>query len=381
MERWGFSDDAYRYDFASTLAYSAARPFAYRVLMPALVNGTAAAIPHRAKVSLGDYFEKKSLVYQRFYRKDKGQNAANAWTKDYELKYHLAYYYELIFLFGAMLMLRALARACHPDAPALYDAAPVVYALFLLPAYLRGGHIYDFPEMFFLAACSHAAVTRKVQWLVLLLPLAVLNKESDILLLILLSPLLVTALQSRGALAAVMSSALLAVLVFVGTRVVFAGNPGGQVEFYLPENLRFWSKPGPYLDFTAVYAPGVPFPKLQSVFFSVPLLLLVARQWTLKPQWLRRMLVIATVVNVPLLLLFGAIDEIRNLSLIFVPIYLACCHSLRMLYGAGAAQNSVVPEPEMGLQGYAPDGPSTAMPELPPPEPPTVAVVAEQRTA
>lgn len=338
MERWGFREGSQGFNLGNMLTYSAPRPFAYRVFMPMLVNATADAIPAAIKTRIQPSLEQYSRVYQQYFKYNVRPFSFDSWTPDYALKYHITYFYDFCFLFGTMLILRALLQQCFPGMEAVSDVAPAAFVLLLPPVYLQGGYLYDFPELFFMAGCYYAAFSGRLWWLLLLLPLSVLNKESNILLPVLLLPLLFMRQPQLSLklwipqLLPLILAAVLAGIAFAATRIVFANAGGSQVSHWFVSNLHFWATLRPYLDFTSIYAAAIPFPKPQNIVFLVPLLLLAGYRWAQKPQWLKWLLIVAVAVNAPLLLLFGKHDEIRNLSLIFVPLFLVCCHSWALIY-------------------------------------------------
>jgi hypothetical protein len=85
------------------------------------------------------------------------------------------------------------------------------------------------------------------------------------------------------------------------------------------------------------YAPFIPFPRGGNVAWGAMISWIVWFRWREKPRMFRQLLGLAAALNFALFLLFGLEDEIRNLSLMFVPMYLVFCDSVLRLYSEKAA--------------------------------------------
>jgi hypothetical protein len=94
--------------------------------------------------------------------------------------------------------------------------------------------------------------------------------------------------------------------------------------------IRFWDPYGPLLPF-----PG-PFNVLSIALFGAATLLF----WREKPHRLRVAFAAMMAILVPLFMLFGTLDEVRNLSLAFPVAYLLICHTAARLYDLPSAAPS-----------------------------------------
>jgi len=324
MARWGFREDAEgMFGFETMLAGEAARPWAYRVLVPDLVTATANVVPASAKEYLAPYLMKASGVRARYF---KGTPAR--WTLNFAFAYHIAIGLIFLCLFFHLLLLRTLAPGFGVRNVALRDLGPICYAVILPLVFLQGAYLYDFPELFILAACVWAAAVYP-PLLLLALPLAVANKESAILM-----PLLILARYwgddginiPRRKLWWLGSASIVAAAVFWTIKISVSGHRGGSVEFYLFENLKFWSDPRSYVGFSAILAAGVPVPKLHTALVCVPATVLWWAGWKSAKRDLRWTLATALAINLPLVIALADRDELRNFSLSFLVLYmLALC--------------------------------------------------------
>jgi hypothetical protein len=125
----------------------------------------------------------------------------------------------------------------------------------------------------------------------------------------------------------------------LGVRSVLDLSRGAPVILHLSQNFWFWLHPSSYLQFTDMLAPGIPFPKPANVLFLVPLVAMVTVGWKVMTALERRLLLVSALVNLPLALLFGAPAEFRNLSLMFVPILIACVRFFSNVPAPGALES------------------------------------------
>jgi hypothetical protein len=201
----------------------------------------------------------------------------------------------------------------------------------------RGGYFYDPPEIFFLATSVVLATRGRLLALLLLTPIATFNKESFLFWLPCLWPLFPASLnlprRAIGVLAAVVASGC--TYLFIKAR--YAANPGGAFEFHLLENIRFYLRPVSY--FQHEYTYGLPLTRgVSFVHLGLLAALIYLGHKDLPARWKMHGFC-ALAVNLPLYLLFCWLDELRNLSLLFVIMTVLIASTLRRgLDGAGDYQ-------------------------------------------
>jgi hypothetical protein len=284
--------------------------------VPKLASFAVRLTPGTRRAELFGKLE-SSKLHERFVRPD----AAVEWTPDFALAYHFAYYANVIFLFACLLSLRAGLRQLPGIAPLAAELGPTSFGILLPIVFLQGGHVYDFAELFFLASTFAIAVSPAYWLLCAWVPLAIINKETAILLPVVMLPSLWLRQGPARALQVSAVSAGLGACLLFAIRIRFANNAGAPVEDHLRENLAFWFSGRAYFQFTSILAPGVPFPKPQNPLLLLPLLSMLAVGWKCAPWDERAWLVLVSALNLPLLLCFGWNDEIRNLSLMLVPMF------------------------------------------------------------
>jgi len=326
MQKWSLREGNPRYGFEQMLDHTAHRPFVYRVLFPVLVNQISDSTPRLAR----EWCSRKIAEYPgllRLYYK------AGEPSADVAFKYHIAYGLLFLSLLGAAYAVRAATAAVWPGQTAIHDAAPAVFLILLPLSFIQGGYLYDFPELLFLFLLYWLALTRRYLWLVCLFPLAILNKESSMMLPMLLAPIF---LRDGRRTALTLFAIMMCVggVIFWLVRSHYAGNPGQGVEFHLWLNLRFYTRVGTWLEVMPQYAPLLPFPRGVNIVWVFFVMAMLFFGWSKKPTILKHMFWAACAVNLPLFVLFGRADEMRNLSLLFPAMYLLSTDTVTRLYGS-----------------------------------------------
>jgi hypothetical protein len=330
MERWGFRGDAPNHGFVHMLDHTAHQPFVYRVLSPTVVNVGAALVPATAQRSWRPWLLRETPLLR--YRAP-----FESWNPDKALKWHIAYGYLFLCLVAALFAVRALTRAVTPVTPLFADFAPAV-ALLLLPlTFLRGGYFYDFPELLFLFLCTLCAATARWLPYYALFVLAILNKESNVLIVMIFAAFAASRLPRRQWLTHVACQVAVGAVLVAALRVAFRDAGGGATQAWFPLNVLFFLSPEWYAKFFAPYAPLIPVPRGINGISLALVAFAVLWRWREKPLEFRRLFLLSAAVTFPLYVLFGFLDEIRALSLVFPAIYLLGCHTVDDLYRRGGA--------------------------------------------
>ncbi len=94
----------------------------------------------------------------------------------------------------------------------------------------------------------------------------------------------------------------------------------------------FLLDPRSYFMVFDIYLPLIPVPRGFHVISLAFVLFLMMHRWNAKPLQVRRLLIASSIAIVPLYLFGSAADEIRALSFMFMPLYLAGFHTVQSLY-------------------------------------------------
>jgi hypothetical protein len=311
--KWQLRDGAQRYAISDIMDGTASRPFVYRQLLPTTAKAIEAALPEKLKtIALNSYT--MSVI-------------ASPTAKDprYKISYYIIYYLVFLSLFASLFVLR---RACLDAGvgEAGATAAPAVFALFFPILQTGGGYFYDFPELLFMAAAVLLGMQGRLLALAPLVALATWNKESFLLFLPTLYPLVRVHYPDRTSIISIGALLVVGGLVYYKIWSAYGINPGGTIEIYFLQNLPFYLSP------LSLFAREQNYGLWTLTGYSVFTLLLAAvvvvRGWPGLSVPVRQHIIVAAAINLPLFILLGAPGEIRNLSFLFVGLVFLTAQSL-----------------------------------------------------
>lgn len=306
--KWFMSDFARPQSLVAMLDGTAARPFVYRQLLPQAATILERSLPEGARV----YLEHRFNSARGALRHPTGADAA----KDgYIIRYRIVYCATFLSLFLALFALRSVCLSIGVSRAAA-TAAPAIFALMIPILQTRGGYFYDFPEVLAFALAARLALGGHVAALLLLAVPATANKESFLFYCLALVPLLTVRLSLRSAIATALGAAFLSGITYLAIRQAYAANDGQNVIFQLFDNLAFYANPLNLFLFDQTY--GLPLFKGYGIVVLGWFAVLMIYGWRTVPGYIHQHLMLAAVINVPLLLLFGAEGEVRNLSMLYV---------------------------------------------------------------
>lgn len=314
---------------------TAQRPFVYRQLVPVTVNSLVSLIPEEQHDAFVQYHLDRHHLKQMYFERAKYPNMKKGreqWTPTYSLKFHLVYLFMFASLLACMYCMRWLQNAVFARNDSFYALTPILFMTVLPLSFVNGNFYYDFPELFFLGILLLTAVKGWYGAWVILLPLAVFNKESNILVPLLYISVIVGSLGTwRNRIYLGLSIALSAI-IYIYIKMLFADNPGSTVFFQLSRNIDFWLNPKNYFLWEDFFAPLIPFPRGMNIIWIALIISTILVAWRKKPSVIRWLFVTSLAVTLPLFILFSATDEVRNLSFVFIPLFLLVSHSLQYLF-------------------------------------------------
>ncbi len=332
MTQWGFRGDRSPFAFERMLDHTAERPYVYRVLSPEIIALGAGMVPDGFVESRREWLleETPLLAYRQ---------RGEGWGVDKSLKWHVAYFYLFACLVAALFAARRLTTVTLDVGPLFSDYAPAVALLCLPASFHWGGYLYDFPELLLLLLCSLALARERLAWFYPLYVLAILNKESNVLVFVFFLAFLWDRLPRRQLWLHLLAQLVLGWSLVLVLRLAFLDNEGSQALFFFPLNALFWLSPASYWKFIEPYAPLIPIPRPANALTLFLVGFAVAWGWSRKPVALRRLLLGSAAVTLPLFLLFSFADEARALALLFPALYLLACDTVRDVY-RGRAQGA-----------------------------------------
>jgi hypothetical protein len=247
MDHWALGDKWRKSRFNRAIHYTAPPPFVYRYLTPWLVNEISQRAPEPARRWLAG---QTTILRERYQLREEN-----------DVEYAVAYYLIFAAYLGTLAAWRANLKVVGRGSPLLWDIAPAAAMLLLPMTFMQGGFLYDASELFLTALALHFFLRRS--WLPYYATffVAVINKESNILLPVwFLAPFTIDrdwkSLLRHGAL-----SVLVGAPPFLAVRWLFRGSRGNPLELLWQENLRYLADLKSYWSGFDVYATQVPAPE------------------------------------------------------------------------------------------------------------------------
>ena len=314
-DKWQFRElGSTNYSQASSLDAvldgTAARPYVYRQLLPIVANWIDGKVPERVKDKL---FRWTSHPVHAFV----GGFASSPLlqSRTYFLRYLIIYLSVVLFAWISVHAMYEVGKAAgaRPSSAAL---AAIAMILVLPYFFATGGYYYDYPELAFLMIVAWMVFRVDWWWIVPVAALATLNKESFLLFVPSLYPLLRTRNPRVKAIIGTAAIGSVCVVVSFWLRLRFQHNPGGTVEIHWKDQIDFFTHP--IRQFRRERTYGLDLLKSFNVFSLGMIVWTVVRGWRLLPRPIRRHAQIATAINLPLWFLFCYPGELRDLSLIYV---------------------------------------------------------------
>jgi hypothetical protein len=331
-----------QYGFVDIVDGTASRPFVYRQLLPSIANWFDKTTPGGIK----------SWLYNLVAEQDPAaaimSGSPLAQSKTYFFRYFVVY--SLTFLF-AWLAVFAMYLTCRAvNLPVLTCAFAPVLMILAIPYFMSvGGYFYDYPELAFLALAVWISLRHSWWWLLPLVAVATWNKESFLLMIPTLYPLLRSRYSRIATLVGTGCLCATSVLVYCAVRSRFLKNPGGAVFIEWPAQLRYFLYPMNLMGLESTYGV-VAF----RAFSVVPLALIawtVWRGWKGVPETIRQHAKIAAAINIPLYFLLCAPGEMRDLSLLYIAFMLLVAANLAQVerVSRGSKKQNFQVELEAGL--------------------------------
>jgi len=323
--KWHFNEqdvpgDNSAASFESMVDGTAQRPVIYRQLIPWVDNFADRATPPATKQWLYDHRgdgEDATLYLM--------SDSATANNPVYFFRYLVQYIVTFLFALLAVYAMYFLCQAVDSPPPAALLAAVIFMLLF--PYFLTGGgYSYDFAELAFFALAFLVASKLDWWWLIPLAALGEWNKETFVLFVITLYPILRSRISRARAATAISVVCLVCLAVYLPIRLHFAHNPtGGAGGFH--DQLQALTDPKSML-YATEETYGVRALKLSTLLPLSLLLWTALRGWKHLPRAIQRHAQIAAAINIPLYILFCAQGELRDLSLLYMSFLLLLASNL-----------------------------------------------------
>lgn len=281
--------------FSDMVEGKAHRPYVYRTLVPTGVRLVSNATPAFLKGELSAAIKDTRLIKKLGWETER--------LPDYVIATAIIFGCFIGFAFAQ----RGLIQTFFPRYPLVAEFAPLLN-LIILPIFFRYyNHLYDAATILLFTLSFLFLARQSLGWYHVSFGLAVVNKETAILLI----PLFYVSLRhslSKSSLAVYITLQVILYIIVKGIITqVFAENPGSFVEYHLRDNLYLLGRPSSLFHLMTVF-----------VVFGF----LILYRWEEKPVFLRRGLALSLAPLIFLSVFFGNIDETRGyyeaLSLAFL---------------------------------------------------------------
>jgi hypothetical protein len=296
---------------------TAERPYVGRLVLPALVRLTVSATEGLSDAT-GTEWLRRAIEQAGGFMRRRSHAPSDTFA---DVHTYGAYaVLALLCFIGFAVLLRALMRSVYPAYPPwVGDFAPIMAMVATPLIFFRYvSFVYDPMTLLVFALCLWLIAKRALTAYLLLFPVAVLSRETAILL------FGVLAVREWGSVprARLARLGLYHVAVFVALRVavglVFRGNPGTAAKFQVHVNLDVASHAAFYVK---TFLP------------LAPLALLVVSGWREKPAFVRNAFLVLGAPLVILCLLFGSLGEMRTYYEVWPLAFLLAVPSVARAFG------------------------------------------------
>lgn len=318
MTHWAMGDAWRKSRFNRVIHYTTERPFVHRVLTPSVINAITDVLPEGAAERLA---ARTAAPRQRY-----GLRPGN------DAQYFVGYLVLLACLLGVLLTWRASLSWVYGFPANWIDLAPPILLIFYPMLFMKGGFVYDFPELLLSSIALHAFL-RERWWLYFpVFAIAILNKETAILMVVWFLARFLVDRNPRRLMVYVGLSAATGLPPLLAVRAYWSGHPGSGMDLNLSHNLAYFSQPSSFWSGFDAYAAGLPAPQ---GFHPVNLLFLatiLVLSWRRAPRVVWWTFVLTALVILPLYLVFGWEDELRVFGPALPALALLAAWTLRGVY-------------------------------------------------
>lgn len=244
------------------------------------------------------------------------------WEQAYLLEYVIAISLSYCFLLGFPFALRSLAGRLYADGWVPF-VAPLAAVLVLPVFFPKGTHyLYDFPSLTLFTLALAFMARREWRPFYPVFAVGTLNKETMILASLAFGLAFWRSMPRANLLKHLAAQSLLFLAIQVGLRRIFAGTPGGAVEFHLEKNLLLIAGSNVPLDLGLLVAASF----------------LVLARLARKPAFLRRSLGIMIPLGFSYLC-FGIYGELRVFYEAFPVLFLLAFQNVAEAFGPRLRQH------------------------------------------
>lgn len=319
--KWAFREDSPNFGFQAMIEDTAKKPFIHRQLLPIVVKSAVELIPQQTKEKLSSRLIEKKHIEKRF--------AQSIIPEKYVLEYYLMFIFCFLSFFAAIWILRSLLSEILQD-KFVGTLGACLFALIFPFFEVLGGYYYDCLEVLFLFLAAKFAFHGNFIGLLILAPIATLNKESFFFFLITLYPLTRKNFDFKKSAVITFATILFSGLAYLFVRQTFINNSGDMADLRIFEHFEMLFDLGSYVSTDSVY--GLPLPARMFFFYIIYVVWLVKNFWkNLSDEW-KLHAKIALVIDGVLYWLFVVPGELRDLSMLYISLMILTSYFLRDIF-------------------------------------------------
>ncbi len=319
--KWSLRDDAENFGFTAMIENTAKRPFIHRQLLPQAAKSIVEVIPAPTKEKLSARLVEKNSIGKRY--------AQAKIPPKYVLEYHLLFALSFLSFFAAIWVLRSLLGEVLQDKVA-GTAGAAVFALVFPFFEVLGGYYYDLAEVFFMFLAAKFALRGKFIPLLILAPIATLNKESFFFFLVTLYPLTRQHFSLKKSAAITLVSIFFAGLAYLFVRQTFINNPGDMADGRFFEHMEHLFDISSYFLTDSIY--GLPLGSRVFLPHVICVIWIIKNSWShLNDAW-KLHAKLALIINGVLYFLFVVPGELRDLSMLYISLMILTTCYLREIF-------------------------------------------------
>jgi hypothetical protein len=336
---WQQAIVADRYGIVVMCNGTARSPFARRVLVPALVKIIDRGMPDVLEERIQESFTRSLDAAEQPPNGQDIHSPLSERTRGHESVVAIAMLLKYLSLVAFLFALRYAIRTFYGPAEVIADFGPLFSLLFLPVFGGFGNFIYDYAQ---LALFTFSLILlAKKHWTAyyIVFTLAILNKETAILLPLLFAIAMRSQIIKREYWIHLTAQVALYTAVTLFLVLSVRNSPGSIVEFYMKSNMMALSSIHSYFDFQKIgpclLAPGgfsIAVPVGLNLLIWVPFSIIMFLFWREKPRFLRLALWTVLIPLALLALFFGVATEIRVLYEAFPIAFLLVFHSLARMW-------------------------------------------------
>lgn len=318
--KWSLRDGDPNFGLEAYMEGTAKRPFAHRVLIPNLAKAVVAVIPDAPKEKLA-----KRLIERREIEKKYSQAIV---PEKYVLEYYLVVIFSFLSLFACVWVLRSILNEVTGD-KVVGTLTACLFALIIPYIEVLGGYFYDFPEFlaFFLAV--RLALSGNLIGILILTPIAELNKETFFFFLPTLFPFVYQKLDFKKSAAYILGAMFIAGVTYLFVLSRFAGNAGDMADWRVIDHAQDIFRLNSYFITDSIY--GMPLPSRMFVTHIIYVVWIAKTSWKyLSDKW-KLHVKLAAIINGALYFMFVLPGELRDLGLLFMSLMILTAYFIRGL--------------------------------------------------